>query len=230
MKVERRSGTRLIELLGARWEQPIANSQWPTAAVNCQLPLLLLLPLLLPLLLLACSDDPVPKPKSWPRLDLPEQAYRDWSPACPFAADVPVYCEPRPRNDAQRLPGVSPSCWFDLRFPGQRATVHLTYRAVQNDLPRLITDAHDFKRKHQAKAARIRDQRVLRDSARVFGTLFDVEGDVASPMVFYLTDSSTHFLYGALYFDARPNADSLAPVTARIREDMRRMVGTWRWK
>lgn len=95
----------------------------------------------------------------------------------------------------------------------------------------MIEDAHAFKDKHEAMAARIRSERVERDSARVFGTLFDVEGNVASPMVFYLTDSTTRFLYGSLYFDARPNADSLEPVTGRIREDLRHFANTlsWRW-
>jgi gliding motility-associated lipoprotein GldD len=179
---------------------------------------------LLMLTLTACSEDPVPKPRGWPRLDLPEKSYRDWSVPDAFSASVPTYCEPLERT------GSAEARWFNLRFPGQKATVHLTYRRIANDLDTLIHDAHDIKGKHQVMASRIRSERLLRDSARVFGTLFDVEGNVASPMVFYLTDSSAHFLYGALYFDARPNADSLAPVTTRLREDLRRLVGTLRWE
>ena len=79
-------------------------------------------------------------------------------------------------------------------------------------------------------AAKISSERILRAPARVFGTVFNVEGDVASPFVFYVTDSTSNFLYGALYFDARPNADSLAPVTKRIREDMLRMISTLEWR
>jgi gliding motility-associated lipoprotein GldD len=96
----------------------------------------------------------------------------------------------------------------------------------------LIEDAHDFQGQARSQSAvRIRSQtHVERDSARVFGTLFSVDGDVASPMVFYLTDSTTRFLYGSLYFDARPNADSLAPVTKRIREDLRHFAETLAWK
>ena len=71
--------------------------------------------------------------------------------------------------------------------------------------------------------------RLLRPDARVFGTRFLVEGDVASPCVFYLTDSTDNFLYGALYFDAPPNADSLAPVTERLRADIDRFAATLRW-
>ena len=178
--------------------------------------------LLFSALLAGCEEDFIPRPKGWPRLDLPEARYEVWSDSV-IAAEVPAYARMiLRRSDASAR-------WYDMRFAGQRATVHLTYSAVQANLPELIEDAHEFKRKHEAKAARIRSERMLRDSARVFGTLFDVEGDVASPCVFYLTDSTGHFLYGALYFDAPPNADSLAPVTARLRADIRHMAATLEW-
>ena len=176
------------------------------------------------MLLSGCGEDPVPKPHGWFRIDLPPQEYATWEDPAVLAMEVPRYAQVRPRtaeDDAR---------WYDVRMPGMRATVHLTWSRIgERRLGDLIEDAHGFKAKHELKAFKIGRERVVRDSARVFGTLFDVEGDVASPLVFYLTDSTTNFLYGALYFDARPNADSLAPVTARIREDVRHMVATLRW-
>ncbi|MBL7964431.1 MAG: gliding motility lipoprotein GldD [Flavobacteriales bacterium] len=175
------------------------------------------------LLLVACGPDHVPKPRGYFRIDLPSKAYVKWSPECPLEAEVSQNAKPLLRSD-------SSSCWMDIRYPSHRATVHLTYKPVAGDLPRLIEDAHGFKNKHQVKASRVRSERIMREHDRVYGTLFDVEGDVASPFVFYLTDSARHFLYGSLYFDARPNADSLAPVTDRIREDMRHLAGTLKWR
>ena len=174
-------------------------------------------------LFFGCNDEPVPKPKGWLRLDLPVQRFVVQEEA-PFSVERPVYSVlvERPARDSSR--------WYDLRFKDQRATLHMTWSAVHGELPELIEDAHAFKQQHEAKAASIRSERVLRDSARVFGTFFEVEGDVASPLVFYLTDSTDNFLYGALYFDARPNADSLAPVTERLREDVRHMAATLRWR
>lgn len=175
------------------------------------------------MLLVGCGDDPVPKPRGWFRIDLPGKEYVPWSGGAPFTAELPAYAVMVPRSvkgDAR---------WFDLRFKQQRATAHMTWTGVNGRLAELIEDAHVFKAKHEAKAVRIGRERVLRDSARVYGTLFDVEGDVASPFVFYLTDSTDNFLYGALYFDAPPNADSLAPVTARLREDLRHFAATLRW-
>lgn len=174
--------------------------------------------------LVGCAADPVPKPRGYFRIDLPAAAHRPWTDSATFSTELPAYAkiaERKSQTDAH---------WYDIRFPGQRATVHLTWSPVGDQLADLIEDAHVFKSTHEAKAVKISSERVLRDSVRVFGTVFNVEGDVASPLVFYLTDSTDNFLYGALYFDVRPNADSLAPVTARIREDMRHMAATLEWR
>ncbi|MBK6829716.1 MAG: hypothetical protein IPG92_02750 [Flavobacteriales bacterium] len=180
--------------------------------------------ILVPLtVLMGCGDDPLPKPHGWFRIDLPEQAYAPWTDSATFQAEIPTYAVLVPRA------AKADARWFDMRFKQQRATAHMTWSPVNGRLAELIEDAHIFKATHEAKAAKIDRERVLRDSARVFGTLFDVEGEVASPMVFYLTDSTDNFLYGALYFDSPPNADSLAPVTERLREDIRHFVATLRW-
>ncbi|MCB9170969.1 MAG: gliding motility lipoprotein GldD [Flavobacteriales bacterium] len=179
-------------------------------------------PLLVGCVLVGCGGDPVPKPHGYFRIDLPEQGYALFTSDC-FLAEIPKAARMVPQHADER------PCWYNITYPGYKAAVHLTYRHVQGDLGQLLADAHDFKNKHEAKAFKITTERLLRDTSRVFGDLFDVEGDVASPMVFYLTDSTTNFLYGSLYFRSRPNADSLAPITTRIRQDIRHFASTLRW-
>lgn len=184
---------------------------------------------LVALLTTSCSSDTVPKPRGYPRLDLPDTAFTAYTGLCPFAADIPAYAV------ALDKPGLTQAiadttCYTTLRFPGQRGSVFMTYRRIAEDLPELISDAHAFKSKHEAKAARIRSERIMRTDAGVYGNLFAVDGEVASPLVFYLTDSTRHFLYGSLYFDTPPNADSLAPVTERLRADLQRFANTLRWR
>lgn len=179
---------------------------------------------LLPILLFyGCASDPVPKPRGYFRIDLPAENYVPWTDSATFRTELPSYAR------VGKRPTKSDARWFDVRFPQQRATVHLTWSPVGDQLEDLIADAHMLKSQHHSMATKISSERVLRDSARVFGSVFNVEGNVASPLVFYFTDSTDNFLYGALYFDARPNADSLAPVTERIRADMRHMAATLAW-
>jgi gliding motility-associated lipoprotein GldD len=176
------------------------------------------------LLLAGCGEDPIPKPRGYFRIDMPEPRFAAWSDTGVVWMEVPEAARIalRQRRGEAR--------WYDLRYSALRGTVHLTWSPVNGDLSRLIEDAHIFKRTHQSKAARIDSERLLRPEDRVFGTLFKVEGDVASPFVFYLTDSTDNFLYGALYFDVPPNADSLAPVTERVRADMHHLATTLRWQ
>lgn len=181
-----------------------------------------IVPVLL-LLMVACRPDPVPKPRGYFRIDLPEKEYQAWGTDDPFSTEIASNAAMELRLDegGQR--------WYDLVYPKHRARVHLTHRFVDGRLWELIEDAHTFKAKHEQKAARIKPHRISRPDAHVHGTLFDVDGDVASPLVFYLTDSTRHFLYGALYFDARPNGDSLAPISQRIREDVRHFAEHLTW-
>ena len=124
--------------------------------------------LLFPVLfLVGCASDPVPKPRGYFRIDLPTESYVPWTDSATFSTELPAYARVGIRatkTDAR---------WFDVRFKEQRATVHLTWSPVGDQLENLIEDAHRFKSQHQAMAAKISSERVLRDSARVFGSVFN---------------------------------------------------------
>jgi len=64
----------------------------------------------------------------------------------------------------------------------------------------------------------------------VYGILYDLKGNTASSVQFYVTDSVKHFLRGSLYFEAVPDADSLAPVINFFRGDIVHLIETLKWK
>jgi hypothetical protein len=49
-------------------------------------------------------------------------------------------------------------------------------------------------------------------------------------MQFFLTDTTRHFFRGALYFNTQARPDSLAPVTAFLKEDIAVMINSFEWK
>ena len=53
---------------------------------------------------------------------------------------------------------------------------------------------------------------------RSIGILYDLKGNTASAVQFYVTDSTRHYLRGSLYFASEPDADSLEPVIDFFRE------------
>lgn len=168
----------------------------------------------------------VPRKKSYFRIDFPEKKYTAYESQCPVTFEVPNYAkiENVPAEDG------STGCWFNLAVPRLRATVYCSYFPVNNDLEKHISKAYDFTLMHEVKATAIRRTQVRIDSTKMYGIIYDLEGDAASQLQFFVTDSVDHFLRGVLYFRNRPNADSLAPCLSFMREDVIHMIETMRWK
>lgn len=175
----------------------------------------------------SCKKVATPRPRGYFRIDLPEHEYKTYEGECPFMFDIPTY--------AFIVKNEDDNCWFNVYFPNQKATIYLTYRTIDNnpninDLDTLLNDAHDFVYKHTIKADAIEEILFANDSAHVYGTLYDIKGNVASQIQFYVTDSVKHFMRGSLYFDCRPNKDSLAPVVDFIHTDIEHLMESFEWK
>lgn len=181
----------------------------------------------------ACGETEtyVPKPRAYHRLELPAKSYARFAPeACPFSFELPAYAEAA-RDTTYFGQPTSDACWFDLNFgAGIDAKVHLSYKPIDRPgaLPQLIEDAYKLTSKHIRKADYIDDRPVHRGS--VHGMVYEVGGDAASPMQFFLTDSTNHFLRGALYFNAVPNFDSIRPVLNFVQADLEQMMESFAWK
>ena len=62
------------------------------------------------------------------------------------------------------------------------------------------------------------------------GVYFTLKGNTATANQFFITDSVKHFLRGALYFSATPNADSLQPVNNFLKTDVEHLINTLKFK
>ncbi len=186
------------------------------------------LPVIVLLFLFSCQGNFSPKPRGFFRIDLPEKEYVRLDSSFPYSFEYPVYGE--------FVPDVRPSAepyWGDLVFPGFKGALHLSYKQVNHpaDLAVFFEDARSFAQKHIPKATAITEEMIRDDERRVYGILYQIKGaEAASTLQFYVTDSLSHFLRGALYFNVSPNNDSLAPVIEFLEEDIRRMIGTLNWE
>jgi len=178
--------------------------------------------------LVSCGDDEdsiVPKPKAYFRISFPEKKYVKYDSACPFTFEMPVYS--KMENDKNY--GAEP-CWLNLNFPSFNGTLHLSYKAVNGNINGYLQDTYTLAAKHQIKASGIEEHLISVDSNKVYGLIYEIRGNAASNIQFFLTDSTHHFLRGAMYFNAVPNIDSLAPVLEFIRKDIYQMIATFKWK
>jgi gliding motility-associated lipoprotein GldD len=173
------------------------------------------------------SDDETiaPKPRAYFRLNFPEKKYVVYDSICPFTFERPTYSQ----MDRDRNVDAEP-CWLNVNFPSFNGTLHLSYKAVNNNIQQYLEDTYTLASKHQIKASGIEERLIRRDSSHVYGLIYEIEGNAASAMQFYLTDSTKHFIRGALYFNEVPNIDSIAPVLAFIKKDIFHMINTFEWK
>jgi gliding motility-associated lipoprotein GldD len=96
-------------------------------------------------------------------------------------------------------------------------------------LSQYVNYANDKVDEHKLKASAIEDFRILEPSKKVYGTFFELQGNVASPFQFYLTDSTSRFVSGVIYFNSRPNYDSLKPSLDYLKKDLLQLVHSFRW-
>ncbi len=176
--------------------------------------------------LTSCDEAFTPKPKGYFRIAFPTKEYHLFAPAdCPLSFEIPSYAEIVRDTDAHAEP-----CWMDLRFNQFKATVYLSYKEVKGSLRRYIEDSRTLALKHIPKASGIDEQLISVKSNHVYGTRYDVKGNAASPIQFFITDSTKNFLRASLYFYANPNPDSIAPVLNFISSDIDHLLATFHWK
>lgn len=177
------------------------------------------------LLLAACGQPPVPRPAGYFRIDLPEKKYLLYEAPCSYSIEYPVYA-----NINQRPATATDTCWMDIEFPSLRAKLHLTYFDLHGNLASLTESSRELVYKHTIRAEAIDEMVWTDDPARVYGILYDLKGNTASSVQFFVTDSVSHYLRGSLYFMAQPNEDSLMPVITFLREDIIHLIETLNWR
>lgn len=172
-----------------------------------------------------------PKPRGYARLDTPQHAYQHFDqPGFPYTFEYPVYGVIS--QDKAKLADVPDNpYWINIDFPALNGTIFLSYKSIDpnQNLMRLLNDAHEMSYFHTKKADFI-NAPPFHTRHGVHGVMYKVAGDVASAYQFFATDSTKHFLRGALYFNVSPNADSLKPITEFLRSDIEHLLGSLQWR
>ncbi|SDB64087.1 protein involved in gliding motility GldD [Flavobacteriaceae bacterium MAR_2010_188] len=178
-------------------------------------------------LLLGCGDEPLPKPKAALRLEYPTPEYSLVNLDIPFSFEKNNLAAPITKI---KIDKANNDIGIDINYPALKGTIYLTYRNVDGNLNRLLKDAQNITQKHASKADEISEQVFDNASANTHGMFYEVGGNAASQSQFYLTDSTHHFLNGSLYFYAKPNFDSIYPAAVYLKNDIKHLMESVKWK
>lgn len=179
----------------------------------------------------SCNQSYTPKPKGYFRIDFPEKKYAPIVNQFPYSFEIPSYShiERDKRNQDKNN-------WINITVPENNIEIHISYydlakqkKSERESLIELMEDSRRLAYKHAIKADAIDEQIFMNPAQKVFGTIYNIKGNAASPMQFFLTDSTKHFLRGAFYIREVPDIDSLKPVINFIEPDIIRMIETTSW-
>jgi gliding motility-associated lipoprotein GldD len=174
--------------------------------------------------IVACGEKAsTPRPRAYPLVEYPERAYTTYdTTACPITFRYPSYGEIKYKKE---------NCWFDIYMPVFNARLHCSYVPLQNkaEHAELVRDAFVIAGKINEKANYMEESRI-RNPQGVNGLLLNWTGPAASPVHFFLSDSTNHFFKAALYFDSRVQPDSLAPMVTFIKQDIDSLIASFNWK
>jgi gliding motility-associated lipoprotein GldD len=196
-------------------------------------------------LLLACNSNFTPKPRGYFKIDFPEHQYQQFIQAdFPYTFEYPTYATITKEYDST---GQNPY-WINIDFPGYAGRIYISYKGinssttykiktstgykdsvVRNSFDLLREEAYKMTYKHSIKASGIVDSFFVNPQGSS-GVYFYVGGEAATSKQFYLTDTTKHFLRGALYFDSSPNSDSISVVSDFLEKDIKHLIHTLKWQ
>lgn len=183
------------------------------------------------LIIFGCNEKYTPKPREFFRIDFPEKTYHPLPSAFPYQFDVPDYSVITPGSD-----NPDNTYWINITIPANKADIHISYYSLANQqvssrvrLNEFMEESHTLAYKHSGKADAIQEKVFMNPAKKVYGLIYKIEGNAASPLQFFLTDSTSHFLRGALYIREVPNIDSIRPVIEFLEPDIIRIIETTTW-
>jgi gliding motility-associated lipoprotein GldD len=188
-------------------------------------------------LVLACfivscnSDYTSGKKKGYFRIDFPEKKYQLFNTAgYPYEFEYPVYGNIV--KDSMFFQDRAEDYWINIDIPRFNGRIHISYKPINktNQFDSLVRDGFKMAYKQHVDVSTGINDSLMRTPNGVEGIYFSLGGNTATANQFFLTDSTKHFLRGALYFDATPNEDSLSIVNEFLKKDLLHLINTLRWK
>ena len=196
----------------------------------------------------SCNSTYTSKRRGYFKVNFPEKKYvRFDQPGFPYTFEYPAYA--RIVKDSTYFENNPDNpYWINIDFPFLRGRIFVSYKTIggksvykiktpfgykdsvgANSFENMVNDSYKLSYKNNVKAYSI-DDSVMHTPNNVTGIFFSLTGNVATANQFFLSDTTKHFLRGALYLDATPNEDSLKPVNDFLLKDMKHIINTFKWK
>lgn len=198
--------------------------------------------------IISCNSPYTSKKEGYFKIPFPEKSYVMFDdPSYPYTFEYPVYA--KITKDSSFFDTEKNPYSINIVFPSFNGTIFISYKDIggtsvykvknpdgnyrdsigKNDFEKMVNDSYNLTYKNDIKAYSIVDS-VMHTVNNVSGIFFKLSGNVATANQFFLSDTTQHFLRGALYFNSAPNEDSLRPVNTFLQQDMKHLINTLKWR
>tara|TARA_S200000501_G_scaffold257359_1_gene241128 strand:+ start:15656 stop:16228 length:573 start_codon:yes stop_codon:yes gene_type:complete len=171
----------------------------------------------------SCIDNNLPKQSAFLRIEFPEPNYiatKEIKLPIDFyynlsAVDVSVI------NSKQ----------LSFNYANMKMSIDLFLKKMieTNDLENNFRDFSLILETHSKKSNGIFVREYEDVNNSVYAKIFELRGDVASPIQFYLTDSTSNFIYGSLNLKFKPKYDSIYPTIQYVKNDILVLIESLNW-
>ena len=175
-------------------------------------------------MIFSCNETNLPKQKGFLRIEFKEPYY-----SIHEEIDTPFNFY---YNSNSTDPDQIGNNQFLFDYSDLNLSLNLSFYNIKSsqDLEKKSRDFFLILDTHTKKSNGVILEEYDNDNSRIFGKLYEIKGDVASPIQFYLTDSLSNFVSGSVNLKFKSNYDSIYPSIQYVKNDVFVLFESINWK
>ena len=174
----------------------------------------------LSLIVFSCNNNVnLPKQKAYfaPEFEIPN--YKKISLDCNYSFNI---------NSQASINNIK-NCNYEIYYKNLNAKIFINQIILSNSIETVLNTFNQKINENSRLSDQIIQSNYVNIDKKIYSKLYSFVGNSPSNIQFYVTNQTDKFLTGSLFFETEPNYDSLFPYIDYIRNDIKKMVDSFRW-
>lgn len=174
----------------------------------------------LALIVFSCNNNVnLPKQKAYfaPEFEIP--TYKKISLDCNYSFNI---------NSQASINNIK-NCNYEIYYKNLNAKIFINQIVLSNSIETVLNTFNQKINENSRLSDQIIQSNYVNIDKKIYSKLYSFVGNSPSNIQFYVTNQTDKFLTGSLFFETEPNYDSLFPYIDYIRNDIKKMVDSFRW-
>lgn len=174
----------------------------------------------LALIVFSCNNNVnLPKQKAYfaPEFEIP--TYKKISLDCNYSFNI---------NSQASINNIK-NCNYEIYYKNLNAKIFINQIVLSKSIEKLLNTFNQKINENSRLSDQIIQSNYVNIDKKIYSKLYSFVGNSPSNIQFYVTNQTDKFLTGSLFFETEPNYDSLFPYIDYIRNDIKKMVDSFRW-